>query len=73
MKRLEWSGGGTSSDLVHHGRLDFQEVSLVKVLADVLDDLGSGNEGVPCPVVHDEVEEAVAVTLLLVLEPTVMY
>jgi|SRR5690242_5438247 len=34
---LEWSGCSTTSDLVHHGCLNLEEVALVKVLADVLD------------------------------------
>lgn len=36
---LEWSGSSTTSDLVHHGCLDLEEVALVEVLAHVLDDL----------------------------------
>lgn len=68
---LERSCGGTTSDLVHHGCLDLEEVALVKVLANVLDDLGALDEGVPCAVVHDQIEETVAVTLLLVAVATI--
>jgi hypothetical protein len=64
--RLERPGGSSSGDLVHHGRLHLQEVAVVEVFADVLDDLGAGDEGAAGRVVHDEVEEAVAVALLLV-------
>lgn len=64
---LERSCGGTSSNLVHHRCLDFKEVTLVEVLADVLDNLGSGDEGLAGGVVHDEIKETVAVALLLVL------
>lgn len=34
---LERSGCSTTSDLVHHGCLNLEEVALVEVLADVLD------------------------------------
>jgi hypothetical protein len=47
--------------------LDFEEITLVEVLADVLDDLGTGDKSLARRVVHDEIEVAVAVTLLLVL------
>lgn len=70
---LEWPGGCTSGDLVHHGCLYFQEIALIKVLADVLDDLGSGDEGVSGLLIHDKVEETISETLLGVLVSTVCY
>lgn len=67
---LEWACSSTSSDLVHHGCLDFEEIALIKILANELDDLGAGDEGLAGRVVHDEIEETVAVALLLVFVST---
>lgn len=69
---LEGLGGSTTSDGVHHGSLDLDEVTRVEVVADVGDHLGAGDEGATSVVVHDQVEELAAVALLLVLEAVVL-
>jgi hypothetical protein len=72
MVRLERLGRGTTGNLVHHRSLDFQKVAVVEILADVLDDPGARDECVAGRVVHDEVEEAVAVALFLVFVAEVL-
>lgn len=64
---LERSGCSTTSNLVHHGCLDLKEIAVIKILADALDDLRPCDESLAGGVVHDQIEESVAVPLLLVL------
>ncbi|GKT46492.1 uncharacterized protein ColSpa_06674 [Colletotrichum spaethianum] len=68
----EGSGGSTTGNGTHHGRLNLDEVSLVEESSDVGDHLGSGDEDLTALVVHDEVQVALAVTLLVVLEAVVL-
>lgn len=68
----EGLGGGTTGDSVHHGGLDLDEIAGVEVVADVADDLGAGDEDVAGSVVHDQIQVALAETLLLVLETVVL-
>jgi hypothetical protein len=54
-------------------RIEFVATTyLIEVLADVFDDLGARDECVASRVVHDKVEEAVAVALFLVLVAEVL-
>lgn len=64
----EGLGSGASSNHVHHGGLDLQEILIVQELAKVVDDLGAGLEDVADVVVHDQVQVTLTVTGLLVLE-----
>lgn len=64
----EGLGGGTTSNHVHHRGLDFQEVALVQEVAQVRDHLGARDELVTDVGVHDQIEVALAVAQLLVLE-----
>jgi hypothetical protein len=64
--------GSSTSDLVHHGRLDLEEAEVVEELADVVDDTSALDEDLATLLVHDQVEVTLAVTLLLVLEAEVL-
>jgi hypothetical protein len=68
----EGLGGGSSSNLVHHGSLNFDEIPGVEVLTDERNDLGTGDEDIARTVVHDKVEVTLTVTSLLVLETEVL-
>lgn len=61
-------GGGSSSNDVHHGGLDLNEVLVVQELSDVLDDLGSHNESLSGGVVHDQIQVSLSESGLDVLE-----
>lgn len=67
----EGLGSRTTSNRVHHRGFHLNEVAGVKVVADVADNLGPGNENIARAVVHDQVEVTLAETLFLVLQ-TVM-
>lgn len=64
-------GGRTAGNGVHHGRLDLGEVTVIKEVSDILDDLGAGDEHIPRLVVHDQIQVPLAVALLLILEAVV--
>lgn len=68
----EGLGGGTTSDGVHHGSLNFDEVAVVEEVADVAHNLGTGDEDVAGLVVHDQIQVALAEALLLVLQTEVL-
>jgi len=70
--RDEGLGRRAAGDLVHHGRLDLEEAEVVEELAHVVDDARALDEDVAALGVHDEVEVALAVALLLVLEAKVL-
>ena len=48
--------------------MNFQEIPVIEVLAHILDDSGSSDEGLACRVVHDQIKETLAVALLLIFE-----
>jgi hypothetical protein len=68
----EGLGGGTTGNGVHHGRLNLSEVTSIQETADEFDDLSTSAEDIARAVVHDEVQVALAETLLLVLEAVVL-
>jgi len=70
--RDERLGRRTAGDGVHHGRLDLDEVAAVEEAANVADDLVACDEDVARLVVHDQVEVALAVALLLVTQTVVL-
>ena len=70
--RLERAGGRAAGDDVHHGRLNLEEAAGVQVGSEEGDDLRARLEDLPGVGVHDEVEVALAVALLLVLEAVVV-
>mmetsp|Transcript_23325 Transcript_23325/g.64452 ORF Transcript_23325/g.64452 Transcript_23325/m.64452 type:complete len:382 (+) Transcript_23325:935-2080(+) len=61
----------TTGDHVHHGRLHLQEFPLIQVLAHKLDDLSADDKVVAHILVADEIQVALAVARLLVLEAKV--
>ncbi|RUP48073.1 hypothetical protein BC936DRAFT_145003 [Jimgerdemannia flammicorona] len=67
----EGLSGGASCDLVHHGCLDLKETKVVEEAAEVVDDLGAGDEFVADVVVHNEVEVPLTIPQFLVFEPVV--
>mmetsp|Transcript_6962 Transcript_6962/g.23963 ORF Transcript_6962/g.23963 Transcript_6962/m.23963 type:complete len:492 (+) Transcript_6962:1135-2610(+) len=67
--RDEGLGGRASRDHVHHGSLHLDEFPLVQERAHELDNLAPGDEGVPALGVDHEVQVALPVPRLLVLEP----
>jgi hypothetical protein len=52
--------------------LYLQEIPVVEVLANVLDNLGTSDEGIADGVVHDEVKEPLPVSLFLVFETEIL-
>lgn len=54
--RDEGLGGGTTSNHGHHRSLNFEETLCVKVLSDVVDDLGTCDKDVSGAGVHDQVK-----------------
>ena len=66
---LEGGRLGPAGDRLHHRGFDLQEVPLQEKRADVLNDPAAPDEDLPHLGVHDEVDVALAVTLLRVLEP----
>eukprot|EP00982_Pelagococcus_subviridis_P009402 30920-Pelagococcus_subviridis.AAC.19 len=66
--RDERLGGGAAGDHVHHRRLHLDEILIVEVLADASDDVRARDEDVSHLRVHDEVEEALPVPRLLILQ-----
>eukprot|EP01084_Bolivina_argentea_P110079 196615_1 len=64
----EGAGGGTTSNHVEDGGLDLSEVLGVEEMPQVVDDLGSVPEGLGVLAVDDEVQVALAETLLDVLD-----
>ena len=58
----------TSRDHLHHRRFDFHEAVTVEIVANELDDARADAEGFTRRLVHDQVEVAHAVTLLLVCQ-----
>ncbi len=68
----EGLGSGTTSNQVHHGGLNLNKVSGVKVLADVRNDLRSGNEAITGRVVHDQIKVSLSVSRLKILETVVL-
>ncbi|CAF3599373.1 unnamed protein product [Fusarium graminearum] len=65
-------GSGTTSNLVHHGSLNLDEVTLVEVFADPGDHLRSSDEDVTGLLVADEIEVSLTVSLLEILEAVVV-
>ncbi|KAI6763412.1 hypothetical protein HG531_012800 [Fusarium graminearum] len=68
----EGLGSGTTSNLVHHGSLNLDEVTLVEVFADPGDHLRSSDEDVTGLLVADEIEVSLTVSLLEILEAVVV-
>ena len=62
-------GVATTRDLVQHRRLDLQEAPGIEERPDRGDDPGAGDEGVSYLLVHDQVDVALAVAGLDVLQP----
>ena len=52
----------TAWNHIHHWSFDLEEIKFIKVVSDVFDDFGSGDEGVSCFVVDDQVEETFSVS-----------
>jgi len=67
----EGLGGGAARDHVHERGLDLEEAQVVEERAQVLDDLGLGHELLLHLVVHHQVQVALSVAGLLVLEAVV--
>mmetsp|Transcript_5062 Transcript_5062/g.10994 ORF Transcript_5062/g.10994 Transcript_5062/m.10994 type:complete len:245 (-) Transcript_5062:534-1268(-) len=65
------AGSSTTWDHVHHGGLHLQEAAVVQELAHKLDDLGAREEDVTHLGVADEVQVALAVAGLLILQAKV--
>lgn len=57
---------------VHHGSLNFGEITIVKEVADIPDNLSPGDDDAPRLVVHDQVEVPLAEALLLIVETVVL-
>lgn len=68
-KRL---GRCAACDRVHHRRLDLDKIPLIKVSSDIGDHLGPGEEDVARIVVHDQIEIALPVPLLLIFEAVML-
>lgn len=68
----EGLGSGAAGDGVQHGGLDGDKVTVVEPATHVSVDLGTGEEDIPCSVVHHEIKVALAETLLRVLETIVV-
>lgn len=66
----EGLGNGTTWDHVHHGRLNLKEVTLIKITANTVDDLGTNGEGVANVLVDDEIQITLTVTSLHVGQTT---
>lgn len=66
----EGLGGGSSGDHVHHGGLNLQESTLVQETANSRDDLAADNKVVANVGVHNQVQETLTVTSLLISELT---
>ncbi|MNM58184.1 hypothetical protein D3C81_694090 [compost metagenome] len=64
MVRVERLGRGAAGDVMHHRRLDFQEVAVVQPRAHGADDLGALDEHLARLGRHDQVHVTLAVTLL---------
>lgn len=64
----ERTSSSATRDHVHHRSFDFQEISRVQVVADVVDNLGTLLEHSANIVVQHEVQVALAVTSLLILQ-----
>lgn len=62
----------TTGNGVHHRSLDFGEITVVKELTDVADNLGARAQDITGLIVHDKIQVALAETLLLVLETVVL-
>ena len=69
--RDEGLGGRAAGDHARHGRLDLEEPERVHEAADVVDDAAARDENAPGLVGENEVEVALAVAGLLVLEAEV--
>lgn len=67
----EGASRSTSGDSVHHWSFNLGEITTVKVLSHVGDDLGSGVEDLPGAVVDDEVQVALSEAVFFVLEAVV--
>ena len=65
-------GSSSTSNLVHHGSLDFGEVTAVQETADVANNLRAGTENFAGAVVHDKIQVALTEALLLILEAVVL-
>lgn len=61
----------STGNSVHHRGLNLDEVALIKVLANIADNLTASQEDVPAAVVHDQVEVTLTITGLLVLQSIV--
>lgn len=72
MPRLKRPRSSSTGNLVHHGSLDFGEVTAVQEVANVADNLGACTEDIAGAVVHDKIQIALAEALLLVLEAVVL-
>jgi len=68
----EWTGSSSSSDSVHHGSLNFKEVTRVEEATDVVDCLGSGDEGVSDVAVDQQIEVALTESRLLIFKSVVI-
>lgn len=68
----EGLGGGTTGNGVHHGSLHLSEVTVIEVLTDIADNLGTSAEDVAGAIIHDKIQVTLAETLLLVLEAVVL-
>jgi hypothetical protein len=64
----EGPGGSTTGNGIKHGGLDGNEVTVIKPSSDVSVNLGTGDEDIAGLVVHDQIQVALAETLLRVLE-----
>lgn len=68
VESLEGLGSGTSWNHVHHGSFYLQEIFLVEVILNVVNDLGSLQEGLSCTIVHDQVKISHSVSGFLILQ-----
>lgn len=68
----EGTSSCTSSDSVHHGGFDFEEVARVEEATDVVDGLGSGDEGVSNVAIDQQIEVALTESSLLIFESVVI-
>ena len=66
----EGLGNGTTGDHVHHRCLNLKEVTLIKVTANTVDDLGTDGKGVANVLVDDKIQITLAVTSLHVGQTT---
>jgi hypothetical protein len=70
--RFEWPGGRATSNSIENRSLNLDEVTVLEEAADIGDYLGSGDDSPARGVVHNQVEIALAMAFLMVLEAIVL-